>query len=54
MDAMEIPHNSLKLGPEIGKGAFGRVLLANAFGIPGKPSQTTVAVKQLKRMICYG
>lgn len=48
---MEIPHGALKIGCEIGKGAFGRVFSATAIGISGKPNPTIVAVKQLKRKL---
>lgn len=46
---MEIPHTALKIGSEIGKGAFGRVFSASVIGVPGKPNPNIVAVKQLKR-----
>lgn len=50
LDILEIPHGAIKIGKEIGKGAFGRVFCATALGIPGRKSPTLVAVKQLKRM----
>lgn len=49
LDILEIPHGAVKVGKEIGKGAFGRVFCATALGIPGRKSPTLVAVKQLKR-----
>ncbi|XP_028655320.1 receptor-type tyrosine-protein kinase FLT3 [Erpetoichthys calabaricus] len=44
----EFPRENLKLGKELGAGAFGKVVAANAFGIfkPGESLQ--VAVKMLK------
>ncbi|XP_063697549.1 fibroblast growth factor receptor [Culicoides brevitarsis] len=49
LDILEIPHAAVRIGKEIGKGAFGRVFCATALGIPGKKCPTVVAVKQLKR-----
>lgn len=47
-DSLEIPHTSLRLGREIGKGAFGRVFIAQAENIGSKGGARIVAVKQLK------
>lgn len=47
-DDYEIDPSQLKLGAEIGKGAFGRVHLATAENLPGLPGPTLVAVKQMK------
>lgn len=47
-DLLEIPHCALHLGSEIGKGAFGRVYIARADNILGKPGSQLVAVKKLK------
>lgn len=47
-DHLEIPRTSLTIGREIGKGAFGRVFVARADNIGGKPGRQLVAVKQLK------
>lgn len=44
----EIPHSSLKLSHNIGKGAFGSVYLAVADGIGPKECSGLVAVKKLK------
>lgn len=49
-DLLEVPHSSLTIGREIGKGAFGRVFIARADNICGKPGSQVVAVKQLKSM----
>lgn len=44
--AYDFPGNNLKLGKQLGKGAFGVVCMGEATGlIPGEPI-TTVAVKQ--------
>ncbi|XP_031617261.1 fibroblast growth factor receptor homolog 1-like isoform X2 [Contarinia nasturtii] len=44
----EFPRNHLKFGPTLGEGAFGRVVLAEAYGLE-KPQQTQiVAVKMVK------
>ena len=47
-DEFEVSFHRLELGRVIGKGAFGQVFIADAFGIGGNPGRTTVAVKQLK------
>lgn len=47
-DLLELPHSCLTIGREIGKGAFGRVFIARADNICGKPGTQVVAVKQLK------
>ncbi|GAB0095323.1 hypothetical protein DMENIID0001_106880 [Sergentomyia squamirostris] len=47
-DSLEIPHSSLIIGREIGKGAFGRVFIARAENIGSKTGSRVVAVKQLK------
>ncbi|TRY76058.1 hypothetical protein DNTS_012277 [Danionella cerebrum] len=44
----EFPRERLKLEKLLGRGAFGRVFQASAFGIGNSPSFTTVAVKMLK------
>nr|CAL91935.1 putative VEGF receptor precursor [Paracentrotus lividus] len=44
----EFPRERLKIGPVIGRGAFGRVMRASAFGIDKVDTCTTVAVKMLK------
>ncbi|XP_041456095.1 vascular endothelial growth factor receptor 2-like [Lytechinus variegatus] len=44
----EFPRERLKIGPVIGRGAFGRVMRASAFGIDKLDTCTTVAVKMLK------
>lgn len=46
----EIPHSSLKLSHNIGKGAFGSVYLAVANEIGPKHCSGLVAVKKLKSM----
>uniref|UniRef100_A0A1L8DJG6 Protein kinase domain-containing protein n=1 Tax=Nyssomyia neivai TaxID=330878 RepID=A0A1L8DJG6_9DIPT len=48
-DYLEIPHSSLIIGREIGKGAFGRVFIARAENIGNKAGARVVAVKQLKK-----
>lgn len=48
VDDYEIDPGQLKLGVEIGKGAFGRVHLATVENLPGQPGPTLVAVKQMK------
>lgn len=48
-DLLEIPHSSLTIGREIGKGAFGRVFIARAENINQQGSQV-VAVKKLKSL----
>lgn len=47
-DLLEVPHASIHLGSEIGKGAFGRVFIARADNLLGKHQKQLVAVKQLK------
>lgn len=47
-DLLEVPHSSIHLGSEIGKGAFGRVFIARADNLLGKHQKQLVAVKQLK------
>ncbi|KAJ7986486.1 hypothetical protein DPEC_G00340380 [Dallia pectoralis] len=44
----EFPRDRLKLGDQLGRGAFGQVVEAAAFGIEKATSCTTVAVKMLK------
>ncbi|KAE8629584.1 hypothetical protein XENTR_v10000536 [Xenopus tropicalis] len=44
----EFPRDRLKLGKPLGRGAFGQVLEADAFGIDKSGSCKTVAVKMLK------
>ncbi|XP_017311905.1 vascular endothelial growth factor receptor 2 isoform X1 [Ictalurus punctatus] len=44
----EFPRERLKLGEPLGRGAFGQVLEAAAFGIEKATTCTTVAVKMLK------
>ncbi|KAM8881731.1 vascular endothelial growth factor receptor 1 isoform 1-T1 [Synchiropus picturatus] len=44
----EFPRERLKLGRNLGRGAFGRVMQASAFGIDSKAGCETVAVKMLK------
>ncbi|XP_071504273.1 vascular endothelial growth factor receptor 1-like [Diadema antillarum] len=44
----EFPRERLKIGPIIGRGAFGRVMKASAFGIDAVDTCTVVAVKMLK------
>ena len=48
IDDYEIDPGQLKLGEEIGKGAFGRVHLATVENLPGQPGPTLAAVKQMK------
>ncbi|XP_052863977.1 platelet-derived growth factor receptor alpha [Anopheles cruzii] len=48
-DNLEVPHSSLRIGREIGKGAFGRVFMASASKLPNINGTQIVAVKQLKR-----
>lgn len=47
-DMLEVPHASVTLGREIGKGAFGRVFIASATNICGRAGTQLVAVKQMK------
>ncbi len=51
IDEYEIDPAQLKLGVEIGKGAFGRVHLATVENLPGQPGPSLVAVKQMKSII---
>ncbi|XP_036073285.1 vascular endothelial growth factor receptor 1 isoform X4 [Oryzias melastigma] len=44
----EFPREHLKLGKSLGRGAFGKVMQASAFGIDSASSCKTVAVKMLK------
>ncbi|KAM9337201.1 vascular endothelial growth factor receptor 1 [Symphorus nematophorus] len=44
----EFPRERLKLGKPLGRGAFGKVMQASAFGIDSTSSCSTVAVKMLK------
>ncbi|XP_021455084.1 vascular endothelial growth factor receptor 2 isoform X1 [Oncorhynchus mykiss] len=44
----EFPRDRLKLGDQLGRGAFGQVVEAAAFGIEKATTCTTVAVKMLK------
>ncbi|XP_058449287.1 uncharacterized protein LOC131429253 [Malaya genurostris] len=48
-DMLEVPHACLRIGREIGKGAFGRVFMASASKLPGYNGTVIVAVKQLKK-----
>ncbi|KAI4790574.1 hypothetical protein KUCAC02_034544, partial [Chaenocephalus aceratus] len=43
----EFPRDRLRLGAVLGSGAFGKVVMATAYGL-GNDSMTTVAVKMLK------
>ncbi|XP_077480177.1 vascular endothelial growth factor receptor 1 isoform X2 [Stigmatopora argus] len=47
-DRWEFPRDRLKLGRNLGRGAFGKVVQASAFGIDGTSGCGTVAVKMLK------
>lgn len=49
VDLLEVPHSCLRIGREIGKGAFGRVFMASASKLAGSPGTVIVAVKQLKK-----
>ncbi|XP_062297945.1 vascular endothelial growth factor receptor 1 [Scomber scombrus] len=44
----EFPRERLKLGKPLGRGAFGKVMQASAFGLENSTSCRTVAVKMLK------
>ncbi|TMS16594.1 Vascular endothelial growth factor receptor 1 [Larimichthys crocea] len=44
----EFPRERLKLGKPLGRGAFGKVMQASAFGIDNSTGCSTVAVKMLK------
>ena len=48
----EFPRNKLKLGKQLGAGAFGIVLEATAQGIIANERQTKVAVKMAKKVAC--
>ncbi|XP_049280873.1 platelet-derived growth factor receptor alpha isoform X1 [Anopheles funestus] len=48
-DYLEVPHSCLRIGREIGKGAFGRVFMASAVKLPGLNGPKIVAIKQLKK-----
>uniref|UniRef100_A0A182MAT7 Protein kinase domain-containing protein n=1 Tax=Anopheles culicifacies TaxID=139723 RepID=A0A182MAT7_9DIPT len=48
-DYLEVPHSCLRIGREIGKGAFGRVFMASAIKLPGFNEPKIVAIKQLKK-----
>ncbi|EAT43078.1 AAEL005448-PA [Aedes aegypti] len=48
-DLLEVPHSCLRIGREIGKGAFGHVFIANASKLPHCNGPKLVAVKQLKK-----
>ncbi|ETN59928.1 hypothetical protein AND_008464 [Anopheles darlingi] len=48
-DYLEVPHSALRIGREIGKGAFGRVFMASALKLPNCNGPKIVAIKQLKR-----
>ncbi|GLV35679.1 PDGF- and VEGF-receptor related [Carabus blaptoides fortunei] len=49
----EFPRDKLKLGKQLGSGAFGVVMKAEAFGILEGETITTVAVKMVKRNADY-
>ena len=49
---IEFPKDNLKLGRQIGSGAFGRVLKAQAFGLEPYEKSSIVAVKTLKPDSC--
>ncbi len=46
-------HCRLRLGDQVGEGAFGRVIKAEALGISGRTDSLTVAVKMLKGIFCF-
>ncbi|XP_035779978.1 mast/stem cell growth factor receptor Kit-like isoform X2 [Anopheles albimanus] len=48
-DYLEVPHSALRIGREIGKGAFGRVFMASVSKLPNCNGPKIVAIKQLKR-----
>ncbi|XP_055301868.1 vascular endothelial growth factor receptor 3-like [Sitodiplosis mosellana] len=48
----EFPRNKLKLGKQLGSGAFGVVLEATAQGIVTHEAETKVAVKMVKKIAC--
>ncbi|KAK3739187.1 hypothetical protein QZH41_017339, partial [Actinostola sp. cb2023] len=47
-DEYECGFHRLEIGRKLGKGAFGHVFLADAYGMNGNPDKTIVAVKILK------
>ncbi|XP_031562092.1 fibroblast growth factor receptor 2-like isoform X2 [Actinia tenebrosa] len=47
-ESWEIPREHMVLEETIGEGAFGTVMKATAYGLSGKPSKYTVAVKTLR------
>lgn len=47
-ESWEIPREHLVLQDVIGEGAFGTVMKGTVYGLTGKPSQYTVAVKTLR------
>jgi len=47
-EAWEFPKERMRIGQTIGKGAFGKVAKAAAWGVSGSTGVTTVAVKMLK------
>lgn len=47
-DSWEFSRSKLKFGPNLGEGAFGRVVLAEAYGLMKSNEVTTVAVKMVK------
>jgi len=50
-DDYEFGFHRLVMGRKIGKGAFGHVFIADAYGINGNPDKTVVAVKILKGVL---
>ena len=54
-DEFEFSFHRLELGHVLGKGAFGQVFIADAFGICGDSGRKTVAVKKIKgeRIKCF-
>nr|XP_014334700.1 PREDICTED: vascular endothelial growth factor receptor 2 [Bos mutus] len=50
----EFPRDRLKLGKPLGRGAFGQVIEADAFGIDKTATCKTVAVKMLKEGATHG
>ncbi|KAB7494224.1 Vascular endothelial growth factor receptor 1 [Armadillidium nasatum] len=44
----EVERENIKIGKQLGAGAFGRVMLAEVKGLDGRPSPTRVAVKMCK------
>ncbi|XP_031560988.1 uncharacterized protein LOC116296998 isoform X2 [Actinia tenebrosa] len=47
-DEYEFGFHRLEIGRKLGKGAFGHVFIADAYGMNGNPDKTVVAVKILK------